>query len=219
MHFNFKSLYQKENFVKRLVLVILAVVLMGFCLSFLVLADLGTDPCTLMNLAVSKKLGMSLGNWQALFNCFLFIFVILFGVDQIGFGTLANMFLVGYSLDFFTWLWAKTGIALYFDSAMVRYITFPFALLFFVFVAAVYMDVELGTSPYDAMPFIISKKLTKIPFRVIRMGYDFLVIFIGWLFGGKVQLATILMALLLGPVISAIGKKLAPVLNGDKHHG
>lgn len=214
MHFNFKSLYQKENFVKRLILVILAVILMGFCLSFLVLADLGTDPCTLMNLAISKKLGMSLGNWQALFNCFLFIFVILFGVDQIGFGTLANMFLVGYSLDFFTWLWVKTGIALYFDSAMVRYITFPFALLFFVFVAAVYMDVELGTSPYDAMPFIISKKLTKIPFRVIRMGYDFLVIFIGWLFGGKVQIATILMALLLGPVISAIGKKLAPVLNG-----
>lgn len=214
MHFNFKSLYQKENFLKRLILVILAVILMGFCLSFLVLADLGTDPCTLMNLAISKKLGMSLGNWQALFNCFLFIFVILFGVDQIGFGTLANMFLVGYSLDFFTWLWVKTGIALYFDSAMVRYITFPFALLFFVFVAAVYMDVELGTSPYDAMPFIISKKLTKIPFRVIRMGYDFLVIFIGWLFGGKVQIATILMALLLGPVISAIGKKLAPVLNG-----
>ena len=135
MHFNFKSLYQKENFVKRLILVILAVILMGFCLSFLVLADLGTDPCTLMNLAISKKLGMSLGNWQALFNCFLFIFVILFGVDQIGFGTLANMFLVGYSLDFFTWLWVKTGIALYFDSAMVRYITFPFALLFFVFVA------------------------------------------------------------------------------------
>lgn len=214
MHFNFKSLYQKENFLKRLILVILAVILMGFCLSFLVLADLGTDPCTLMNLAISKKLGMSLGNWQALFNCFLFIFVILFGVDQIGFGTLANMFLVGYSLDFFTWLWVKTGIALYFDSAMVRYITFPFALLFFVFVAAVYMDVELGTSPYDAMPFIISKKLTKIPFRVIRMGYDFLVIFIGWLFGGKVQIATILMALLLGPVISTIGKKLAPVLNG-----
>ncbi len=214
MHFNFKSLYQKENFVKRLILVILAVILMGFCLSFLVLADLGTDPCTLMNLAISKKLGMSLGNWQALFNCFLFIFVILFGVDQIGFGTLANMFLVGYSLDFFTWLWVKTGIALYFDSAMVRYITFPFALLFFVFVAAVYMDVELGTSPYDAMPFIISKKLTKVPFRAIRMGYDFLVIFIGWLFGGKVQIATILMALLLGPVISAIGKKLAPVLNG-----
>ncbi|MEE1038227.1 MAG: hypothetical protein U0K95_03590 [Eubacterium sp.] len=214
MHFNFKSLYQKENFLKRLILVILAVILMGFCLSFLVLADLGTDPCTLMNLAISKKLGMSLGNWQALFNCFLFIFVILFGVDQIGFGTLANMFLVGYSLDFFTWLWVKTGIALYFDSAMVRYITFPFALLFFVFVAAVYMDVELGTSPYDAMPFIISKKLTKIPFRVIRMGYDFLVIFVGWLFGGKVQIATILMALLLGPVISTIGKKLAPLLNG-----
>lgn len=213
MHFNFKSLYQKENFAKRLVLVIVSVILMGFCLSFLVLSDLGTDPCTLMNLAISQTLGISLGNWQALLNIVLFIFVILWGRDQIGFGTLANMFLVGYSLDFFSWLWVKTGIAAYYDSAMVRYITFPFALLFFVFVAAVYMDVELGTSPYDAMPFIISKKVKKIQFRVIRMGYDFLVIFIGWIFGGKVRLATILMALLLGPVITAVGKKLAPVLN------
>lgn len=213
MHFDWKSLYQKENFIKRLILVLIAVIMMGFCLSFLVLAGLGTDPCTLMNLAISQKLGISLGNWQALFNCILFIFVILYGREQIGFGTLANMFLVGYSLDFFTWLWKITGIADYFESGIVCYITFPFALLLFVFVAAIYMDVELGTSPYDAMPFIIGKKLTKIPFRVIRMSYDFFVIFIGWIFGGKVQIATVLMALLLGPVISAIGKKLDPFLN------
>ncbi len=60
------------------------------------------------------------------------------------------------------------------------------------------MDVELGTSPYDAIPFIISKYVPKIPFRIMRIGYDFLVIFIAWIFGGHVQIVTILMALLLG---------------------
>lgn len=213
MQINLKSLYQKEHFFKRLVLVLIAVILMGFALSFLVLVDLGTDPCTLMNLTISKRLGMSLGNWQALLNCILFVFVFLFGKDQIGFGTLANMFLVGYSLDFFSWLWIKLGVNTFFESAMVRYIVFPFALLFFVFVAAVYMDVELGTSPYDAMPFIISKKLNNIPFRILRICYDLSIIFVAWIFGGRVQIVTVLMALLLGPIITYVGKYLKPILS------
>ena len=213
MQLNLKSFYQKPHFLKRFILVNLAVILMGFSLSFLVLVDLGTDPCTLMNLTISSKLGMTLGNWQAFLNCILFIFVFLSGRDQIGFGTIANMFLVGYSLDFFSWLWVKLGVNLYFDSVMIRYLVFPIALLFFVFVAAVYMDVELGTSPYDAIPFIISKKLNKIPFRLLRISYDLFVIFIAWIFGGRVQIVTILMALLLGPIITFVGDKLKPVLS------
>ncbi len=181
---------------------------MGFALSWLVLVDMGTDPCTLMNLTISSRLGISLGNWQALFNSILFIIVIWKGREHIGFGTLANMFLVGYSLDFFSWLWRQTGVDTYFASNVVRYAVFLPALIIFIIAAAVYMDVELGTSPYDAIPFIISKYVPKIPFRIMRIGYDFLVIFIAWIFGGHVQIVTILMALLLGPVIAYIGKLL-----------
>ena len=73
---------------------------MGFALSWLLLVDLGTDPCTLLNQTISTRLGISIGNWQALFNTVLLIFVIIFGGRNLGFGTLANMFLVGYSIDF-----------------------------------------------------------------------------------------------------------------------
>ncbi len=188
---------------------------MGFALSFLVLVDMGTDPCTLMNLTISSRIGWTLGNWQAFLNCILFIFVILWGRENIGFGTIANMFLVGYSLDFFSWVWTKTGVSLFFESATVRYAVFAPALIVFVFAAAIYMDVDLGTAPYDAISFIISKKLTKIPFKVIRIFYDLLVIVVAILFGGKLQLVTFLMALLLGPIISWIGKILDPILNNS----
>ena len=100
-----QGMYQKKHFARRLISVILAVIVMGFALSWLVLVNFGTDPCTSMNLAISGRLGMSLGNWQALLNCLLFIIVILWGREYIGFGTLANMFLVGYSIDFFSWVW------------------------------------------------------------------------------------------------------------------
>mgnify|MGYP000060885040 FL=1 len=96
-----QGFYQKKHFWTRLILVIAAVILMGFALSWLLLVDLGTDPCTLLNQTISTRLGISIGNWQALFNTVLLIFVIIFGGRNLGFGTLANMFLVGYSIVLF----------------------------------------------------------------------------------------------------------------------
>ncbi len=205
-----QEMYQKKNFWGRLVAVILAVITMGFSLSWLVLVDMGTDPCTSMNLAISAKLGMSIGNWQALFNSVLFVFVIFLGRENIGFGTLANMFLVGYSLDFFSWLWAKFGIPAYFEASfLLRALVLLPALIVFIFAASVYMDVELGTSPYDAISFIVAKYLPKVPFRFVRIVYDILVIIIAWIFGAKIGIVTILMGFTLGPVITFVGNKIS----------
>lgn len=207
-----KGMYQKKNFAKRLMIVILAVIMMGFSLSWLVLVDMGTDPCTSLNLAVSSKLGTTLGNWQALFNCILFVFVIIWGREYIGFGTLANMFLVGYSLDFFSWMWSKILPAGLFDSLAVRVaVLFP-GLVLFIVAAAVYMDVELGTSPYDAISFILDKYQKKAPFWAVRCCYDLLVIVLAYFFGAHIGIVTILMGFTLGPVITWVGKILSPLI-------
>ena len=76
-----QGFYQKKHFWTRLILVIAAVILMGFALSWLLLVDLGTDPCTLLNQTISTRLGISIGNWQALFNTVLLIFHRLFLLD------------------------------------------------------------------------------------------------------------------------------------------
>ena len=201
-----QGMYQKKNFGVRLTAVILSVIVMGFALSLLVLVDLGTDPCTSMNLAISEKIGMGIGNWQALLNTIIFVFVILLGRENIGFGTLANMFLVGYSLQFFSWVWDKILPAGLFDSMAVA---------IFVVSAAVYMDVKLGTAPYDAIAFIIAKWMPKVPFRLIRMAFDFTVIVIAFLFGGKIGIVTILMGFTLGPVIGAVGEKIGRFIECD----
>ena len=203
-----QGMYQKKNFGVRLTAVILSVIVMGFALSLLVLVDLGTDPCTSMNLAISEKIGMGIGNWQALLNTIIFVFVILFG-------TLANMFLVRYSLQFFSWVWDKILPAGLFDSMAVRILVLIPALAIFVVSAAVYMDVKLGTAPYDAIAFIIAKWMPKVPFRLIRMAFDFTVIVIAFLFGGKIGIVTILMGFTLGPVIGAVGEKIGRFIECD----
>lgn len=44
-----QGFFQKKHFGIRFVTVMLAVLGMGFSLSFLLLVDLGADPCTMMN--------------------------------------------------------------------------------------------------------------------------------------------------------------------------
>lgn len=185
-------------------MVVIAVIIMGFCLSFLNKTNFGTDPCTLFNLGLSNKLRLSLGNTQALLNCLLFLLIIMFDRSQIGWGTLANMFLVGYSFDFFTWLnglWIPDEI--YASMAVRIGITIPM-LFIFVMAAAVYMAVQLGTAPYDAIAFIVSKKLPKVPFKAIRMTWDISITILGGLLGSSIGVVTIVMAFALGPVISWI---------------
>lgn len=187
---------------KRLVLVVVSVIMMGFCLSFLNKCNFGTDPCTVFNLGAASKLGLSLGNWQALFNCILLVVVILFDRGQIGWGTLANMFLVGYSFDFFTWVNSFWIPESFYEPMLVRIlIAVPFLALF-VFAVATYISSDLGTSPYDAIPMIVSSKLPKIPFKFVRMCYDILFAVLGFLFGSTIGVVTVVMAFALGPVIT-----------------
>lgn len=207
-----KGLYQRENFTKRLAIVVLAVITMGFALSWLVRVDMGIDPCTSLNLAVSAKLGVSLGSWQAFFNCILFIFVAVWGREYIGFGMLANMFLVGYAVDFFSWLWDKILPAGLFDSMTVRVaVLFP-ALAVFIVAVAVYIDVELGTAPYDAIPAMIQKAQARFSYRAVRCAYDLLIIVIAYLFGAHIGIVTIVMGFTLGPVIAWVGVRIRPML-------
>ena len=100
-----------------------------------------------------------------------------------------------------------------FDSRAVRLGVLLPALAVFVVAAGVYMVTELGTAPYDAIPFLLVKAQKKVPFRVVRMVFDFTVIGIAWVFGAKIGLVTILMGFTLGPVISWVGEKMAPFFN------
>lgn len=187
---------------RRLVIVFCAVIMMGFALSFLNRTNLGTDPCTMFNLGMSRLIGISLGTWQALFNSFLFIFVIIFARNQIGWVTLANMFLVGYSFDFFTWLndkWIPAGA---FDLMWIRILVMVPSLLVFILAASAYMGASLGTSPYDAISYIIADRLKKVPFKVVRICYDLIVCLAGWALGSTLGIVTIIMSFALGPVIT-----------------
>ena len=202
--------YLKTN-KRRILLVLFAVIGMGFSLSFLIRTNLGGDPYTCMNLAISDCLGLSFGHWQALLNVVLLVVVLLCDRTLFGIGTLANMFLVGYCVDLFTWA-ENFFLPETITSVAARGLIAIPALVVFIISAALYMSCELGTAPYDAVSFLLHKGITKarifakLPFRAVRIPYDFIACGICLLFGGSIGLVTIFISLFLGPMVDKTGE-------------
>ena len=220
MKFSFKQ-FIVPNFGKRLAFMLPAVILMGVFVSILVEIGWGTDPASFMNLNIASTLGWGLGNTEVLVYGLMLIFIFIFGAQMIGFGTLANMILIGYVVDLCRWLWKNIEFAqfIYDGSFTVRAIIFAATLVCFVIVASIYINAQMGVAPYDAMPNIISSWILKIPFAVIRILFDLAAVGIG-VIAGKLNpqgiqgsiVGSILMSLLLGPVISLIAKPLKKIL-------
>ena len=206
----FQGMFQKKRFARRFIAVVLAMIAMGFSVSWLVLLNMGADPCSSFNIAMAARLGMSVGTWQVLFYAFLLIAVLLFGRQEIGIGTIANMILVGYSLQFFSWLWPKVLNLEILEPITVRVAVLIPTLILFVLAVAVYIDVELGTSPYDAIPNIIAGRQKRLPFRAVRICYDLLFEVLAYLLGARIGVVTVLLGFLFGPAITYVGKKIAP---------
>lgn len=203
----FFSPFQDKLLPRKILLTSLGVLLMGIGVSASVYSGLGTDPCTCINLGVSRKIGMAFWQWQAIANIILLIFPLIFSRKLIGFGTVANMFFVGIIAD------AVRG-TVYHAFLPAQPANLEIRVCFMLAGAAVlglgasfYMVPALGVAPYDSIPLILTEHLP-FEFRWIRVAFDVTAVFIGWLLGSAVGAGTILVAFGLGPMIHYFGEKI-----------
>lgn len=193
------------NTKKRTAIMLIGVAGMGIFLSFLLKVGYGTDTCSFMNAAISARTGISLGTVMVCVNSVLFIAELIWGRKYIGLGTFANMLLLGYISDFCTFLEERYLPEYIFTEQPYRVLIFAGALALFLTSAAVYMNANMGLSPFDAIPTMFSK-FTHLPFFAVRMVWDFMAIGIGMLADGKVTVASIILAFTVGPAVTAVGK-------------
>lgn len=205
--------YITKDFLKRAILMLISVIIMGICVFFLNRTNLGPDPCSAVNYAVSSRIGMSFGTYQLIVNIILFLFTVVQDRTLFGLGTIGNMVVVGYSADFTGWVVGKLGLlpeTMTLTVAQSVMIMIP-TLAVFLMAAALYMNCGLGTSPYDALPVLIYHKVEKatkktIPFRFVRMVYDGMFTLAAFLIGGGIGIVTVLMVFTLGPAVDLVGK-------------
>ncbi|MCR4989975.1 MAG: hypothetical protein K6A38_03845 [Lachnospiraceae bacterium] len=212
-----KGLLFKKPFIKRMILMLVGVAVMGICVSVLKLTHLGTDPCSAMNYGISAKTGLQFGHVQVIIAVVLFAIVICFDYSKLGIGTIGNMLVVGYMADFTTWFTQNILHITTLDSLVVRIIVMLIFVFIFVIAVALYINSGLGASAYDVLPYIIQEKLSKLfkrelPFKAVRIGFDAFFTVVALLLGGEAGVITILMVVSLGPVIDWMAKAINKIL-------
>ncbi|MEZ3477378.1 MAG: hypothetical protein K1W08_02060 [Lachnospiraceae bacterium] len=205
---NRKCFARPPKFKNRMIMMLCGIMAQGLGLSILRAINLGTDPCSCLTQGVTNFVPLSFGTCQLLCHLVTFVFVIRYDLGMIGFGTIGNMCFLGYISDFFQWIWSLLLPAGFFEVVINRYLLLIPSLAVFLLGAAAYMCAGLGSSPYDALPFIISGHVRRFPFKIVRMLWDISFMAAGFVLGGDVGIVTILVAFFLGPIITGVQKKL-----------
>ena len=200
---------------KRAGMMILGILFIGLCVSFLRLSGFGVDPFSAMNLGISGFIGWSFGTWQLLMNAVILVIVFFQARHCIGAGTIINMIFVGYIADFVCWL--VQDVVQIEMSLPLRIIALVLAQLMASMGVALYMVADMGIAPYDSVAIII-EKLThqKIPFHKARVLSDVVVVIVGIAFASAsgagiwavAGISTVINACFNGPLIQFFKTKL-----------
>lgn len=197
---------------RRLLMAVLGVVTCAVSVAFFKQAAFGTDPFQCMCNGLDLVVPIGYGTLYVLINAVLLIAVLLLDRHYIGVGTLINLFLYGYIVEF-----CEKGIyAVFGDPSMALRIGYlAFAVVVMCIASAIYFTADLGVSTYDFIALYLAKKQSKVPFRFIRIGTDLICAAIGFALGYIPGIGTIITAFFMGPLISFFTRRIAqPMLNG-----
>lgn len=169
--------------------------------------NMGLDPFTAINRGASSLLGFSLGNFQLGVNLVILAIVFFMKKSLIGWGTIYNMVLVGYQVEFFNNLFGNF-FTVEEMSLVIRIIITIAAIAIFAFGVAIYMDTELGVSPYDAITPLITDR-TGWSYTPVRVAQDLVIVAGAYFLEGPVGIATIITGFFAGPLISFFSEKVS----------
>ena len=203
----------------KAVIIVFSVFFIGLGIALLRLSSLGVDPGSSFSFSVSEHFGFSFGVVVTTVNLLLFIPAILFYRGSIGFGTIVDMFGVGFAADFWRYILTTTNPK-FFSETMpydlsLQLLILVAGILILGFFAAFYMAADMGLLPYDAIPFII-QRFTKWQFRWARVAWDSSFLIGGFLISMLdgttfeiIGIGTLFLAVGLGPILNFVMDNIA----------
>lgn len=196
-----------------------------FGIAMVIRSNLGAFPITCLNLGVSNSCGISLGTASLLVECGMLIFNIKFK-EKVGVATIVNSLLAGYVLDFhLSYFPTSTN---FFVSILLIIIGMIVLSIGFYFIT----DSAMGNTTSNGVMMVIHR-ITKLSLGTIRTIEEILFAILGFILGGPVGFATVILSLSFGSVMNIVYKmigfdpdsiehqfitfnKLGSVLNGRK---
>ena len=188
-----------KEFIWKALMSLIGITLISFGAALSQTMNMGLDPFTAINTGASELLGFTLGNFQLFVNAAILAIILFFDRKIIGWGTIFNLVLVGYMIEFFISMLESFIDPTQF-AFIVQLLITVVAILIFTFGVALYMDADLGVSPYDAIAPVITDRVSA-SYKTVRMIQDIVVVITAWILGGPVGVSTFITGFLAGPLI------------------
>ena len=188
-----------KEFIWKALMSLIGISLISFGTALSQTMNMGLDPFTAINAGASELLGFTLGNYQLFVNAAILAIILFFDRKIIGWGTIFNLVLVGYMIEFFISMLESFIDPTQF-AFIVQLLITVVAILIFTFGVALYMDADLGVSPYDAIAPVITDRVSA-SYKTVRMIQDIVVVITAWILGGPVGVSTFITGFLAGPLI------------------
>lgn len=187
-----------SNKLKRYAALLLGTVLISFGVSLFLKANLGLDPFTLFNLALSKKAGVSFTVIYWIINISIITVVLFIDKSRIYIATLLNLVIVAPLIETFSAMWDMLFVTS--DVLILNLGLLSLGGIILSLGVGMYIAASLGLAPYDLVSIMTSER-THIRYRWIRIATDAFCVIVGALLKEKFGVGTVLAAFFLGPLI------------------
>ncbi len=168
----------------------------GFGIYLTIQADIGAAPWDVLNLGISKSLGILYGSASIAVSVTILIIDILLK-EPIGIAMFIDAIVVGKAVDFFNWL----GPVPRCTSLLTSIPVLTAGLFVLAYTQYTYMIASLGCGPRDTLLVGLAKRVKRVPIGAVSIILLSSSTLIGWLLGGPVGLGTILCAFGAGPIM------------------
>ena len=168
----------------------------GFGVYLTIRANIGAGPWDVLNLGLSKTLGILYGT-ASIGVSFTILAIDVLLREPIGIAMFIDALVVGKSVDFFNRLQLVPPCR----SPLVGVPVMLAGLVVMAYTQFGYMSAALGCGPRDTLLVGLAKRLRRLPIGAVSIALLSLATFIGWLLGGPVGLGTLLCAFGTGPVM------------------
>lgn len=184
----------------RLARLMLGLVLCGTSIAFMVSAELGVAPWSVLDQGVSHQTGITVGASSIVMS----VVVLLIWIplrERPGIGTVLNALTIGLATD----------LVLSFldtpDSMAGRIAYLAIGVFLFGPGSGLYIGASLGPGPRDGLMTGLARRGVG-SLRVVRTGLEVSALVAGWLLGGTVGVGTLAFALTIGPNVQFFLKHL-----------
>lgn len=223
-----KDMFAQHHMVKRVVLSLISIVVMGFGISLFSVSGFGVDPFTSMNMNVASTIGIGFGTYQLIVNFVILLYVIIVAHrGLVGVGTVFNMVGCGYICEFFQNIFEPMVKEHY--TLALRVPLLAAGIITLCFACSLFFTANVGVGPYDALGFMLSRGI-KLEHKWVRVITDVTVVLIGLVISGgltsllhgnisgvhNIGIGTVITAFCMGPLINLFNKYVsAKILNVD----